>query len=393
MISLSDRPTRASRSTPGLTVQRRQHRGQWIVDTDIGVPIGGDDQDWRGADLADDMAEQREGRVIGPVEIVEHDHDRRSSGERSEQRGHRREQHVLIAITTRRSRGYHARHPNLARRSVRVVRGGTALLTTLAEQQPVVVVLDDLHWADRGHPPAVASHRRPDQCRGTADPGHVSGHRIGVDDPLTSTLAALRREPASNGSAWSACPTSTSCHCWRRPQVMTWAPTALRLARRVARRRRAAIRSSSASCCATSPRQASSPNRTTAAGSRPSISKRPVCPRVSVRSSAPACGASARTAHRVLGAAAVVGRDFDAAVVAGTVDLDADTVVDILEPAMSGWSGGRSGGRVRPVHVHARAGAAHPLPGPADQPACPPAPQDRRDHRNPRRRRHQRPGR
>ena len=41
----------------------------------------------------------------------------------------------------------------------------TALLTTLAEQQPVVVVLDDLHWADRRDPPAVASRRRPDQRR------------------------------------------------------------------------------------------------------------------------------------------------------------------------------------------------------------------------------------
>ena len=70
----------------------------------------------------------------------------------------------------------------------------TALLDHLAEIKSVVIVLDDLHWADRG---SLRLLQHVVTHIGSGRLLIVGTYRdtdIGVDDPLTSTLAALRRE-------------------------------------------------------------------------------------------------------------------------------------------------------------------------------------------------------
>ena len=70
----------------------------------------------------------------------------------------------------------------------------TAMIATLAAARPVMIVLDDLHWADRG----TLQLLRHLTGHATSDALLVLGtYRdtdIGADDPLTATLAALRRE-------------------------------------------------------------------------------------------------------------------------------------------------------------------------------------------------------
>ena len=72
----------------------------------------------------------------------------------------------------------------------------TSLLTAAAEAAPVVLILDDLHWAA---PPSLVLLRQ--LIRSTADAplvvvGTYRHTDIGPDHPLTQTLADLRREPA-----------------------------------------------------------------------------------------------------------------------------------------------------------------------------------------------------
>ena len=52
----------------------------------------------------------------------------------------------------------------------------SALLDVACEPRPVLLVLDDLHWADKVHSPAAPAHRpRPDRGR-APDPGLLPGH-------------------------------------------------------------------------------------------------------------------------------------------------------------------------------------------------------------------------
>ncbi len=71
-----------------------------------------------------------------------------------------------------------------------------ALLTGASRVAPVVLVLDDLHWAP---PPTLLLLRHVLRASTTANVLVIGTYRhtdIGPDDPLTRTLADLRREPA-----------------------------------------------------------------------------------------------------------------------------------------------------------------------------------------------------
>ena len=210
----------------------------------------------------------------------------------------------------------------------------TALLTTLAEQQPVVVVLDDLHWADRGTLLLLRHVVGQISAASLLIVGTYRDTDVGVDDPLTATLAALRREPsvervglvglsdidivslleATAGHDMGADGTRLAHALYNETGGNPFFVG--ELLRHLAETGVIAQQDDGRWVATVDLEAAGLPQ--------------------SVRE---VVGARVRrlggTAHRVLGAAAVVGRDFDAAVVAGTVDLDADTVVDILEPAMA----------------------------------------------------------
>ena len=51
-----------------------------------------------------------------------------------------------------------------------------SVLRTAAEEQPLILVLDDLHWGDRADAVAVAACRTRHRGDAPADPRHLSGH-------------------------------------------------------------------------------------------------------------------------------------------------------------------------------------------------------------------------
>ena len=81
-----------------LAIERGERPGQRTLRADIGVAVGRDDQDRRHAELADEVPEELQAAAVGPVQVVEHDHDRPRRRQRGEQGRDRGEQHVLIAL-------------------------------------------------------------------------------------------------------------------------------------------------------------------------------------------------------------------------------------------------------------------------------------------------------
>ena len=133
-----------------------------------------------------------------------------------------------------------------------------ALVVGPPPTRPLVLVLDDLQWADRADPgPAAARRRRCDRRDGLLVVGTYRDGELGADHPLTDTLAALRRgcrrrtarAPRAGrrrtGRAWSSRSPGRRCP-----------PTARRLrARRAPRDRREPVLRRP-NFCGTSPRRA-----------------------------------------------------------------------------------------------------------------------------------------
>ena len=69
-------------------------------------------------------------------------------------------------------------------------------------------------------------------------------------------------------------------------------------------------------------------------------------------------GPDARTA---LSAAAVIGRDFDLDLLLAVVEFDESRLLDLLEEAVAASLLQESARAGRALHVHPRAGRAHPL--------------------------------
>jgi len=68
------------------------------------------------------------------------------------------------------------------------------LLTTIAERQPLVLVLDDLQWADKGSLLLLRHLTAADQATGVLVLGTYRDTELSRSHPLTETLAALRRQ-------------------------------------------------------------------------------------------------------------------------------------------------------------------------------------------------------
>ena len=83
----------------------------------------------------------------------------------------------------------------------------TALVATLAAERPVVIVLDDLHWADRAS--LQLMRHVVGELRSTALllVGTYRETDLGVGHRLTETLAALRRDIGVERVGWPGCRT------------------------------------------------------------------------------------------------------------------------------------------------------------------------------------------
>ena len=156
-----------------------------------------------------------------------------------------------------------------------------------------------------------------------------------TDHPLADLLAALHREKRRRADRARGASTTTTCshllETRRRPRD---GRTRRRVARRACWPRPRATRSSWPRSCATSPRPARSTRRTTAAGSPTPTCGRSGSRSACARSSAVASPGSARTPNGSSGSAAVIGRDFDIALLAAVAQIDEDTVIDLCDAAV-----------------------------------------------------------
>ena len=60
----------------GLAVERRQRLRQRALARDVGVAVGADDQHAHARELAGDVLQQMQRRLVGPVQVVERDDER-----------------------------------------------------------------------------------------------------------------------------------------------------------------------------------------------------------------------------------------------------------------------------------------------------------------------------
>ena len=209
----------------------------------------------------------------------------------------------------------------------------TTLLTTLAAERALMLVLDDLHWADRGTLLLLRHLAAQTFAARLLIIGTYRETDIGVDDPLTAALAALHRETGierigllglSDLEVLSLLE-ATAGHEMDADGVGLAHALRIETAgnpffvgemlRHLAETGQIVQRDDGRWVATVGLDEVGLPE--------------------SVRA---VVGARVRRlgdeALRVLGAAAVVGREFDATLVAGVVGLDPDTVFEILEPAV-----------------------------------------------------------
>ena len=207
--------------------------------------------------------------------------------------------------------------------------------SAVAEPQPVVVLLDDAHWADAGSVHLlrhVVSHLDPDT--------HILVLVTYRDTDIDRSHPALRRArrsvPRRRRRAHPAARPRRSRACARssRPRAGIRSRRPASSSRIASRPRPTAIRSSSPRCCATSSRPARS-CRSTACGSAPSRRARPASPRACATSSGNGSPGCPDETNDLLRTAAVFGREFDADLVAAVMQVDEDVAVDRLDEAVA----------------------------------------------------------
>jgi len=210
----------------------------------------------------------------------------------------------------------------------------SAMPVHLAQIQPIVLVLDDLHWADRGTLHLLKHVVAQIRAGRLFVVGKYRDTDIGVDDPLTATLAALRRETSVE---------RVDLDRLSDTEILSMLET-------VARHRMDADGVQLAHAL----RDETSGNPFFVGEMLRHLAENGVIAQradgrwvatvdlaavglpQSVRE---VIGARVRhlgdDAHRVLSAAAVAGRDFDVSVAAAASDLDAEMVLEVLESALT----------------------------------------------------------
>jgi class 3 adenylate cyclase len=210
----------------------------------------------------------------------------------------------------------------------------TSILTALATEQPVLIVMDDLHWADRG---TLLLLRHVANQTYAARILIIATYRetdIGVDDPLTAALASLHRETGIERMSLLGLSDDEVLEFLEATAGHEMDADGVGLAH--------ALRLETAG----NPFFVGEMLRHLAETQQivqrddgrwiPAVDLEEVGLPESVRA---VVGARVRRlgeeALRVLGAAAVVGREFDATLVAVVVDVDFEVVCDILENAIT----------------------------------------------------------
>ena len=207
------------------------------------------------------------------------------------------------------------------------------LLHTAAVQRPLVLMLDDLHWADGPtllmlkyllvYPqmPAlvVGTYRSTEVLRGS---------------PLWELLSELQRQPGVDrveltGLELDECVTMAQDRRQRDARPRPASSSCRRSARPPA-----AIRSSSARSSAASRRPAASPQRWSAA-TRPTARRSRSRPACATRSPG-ACTSMGERSEQVLCAAAVIGREFDVELLARMLGSNEEQLIDVLDAGRRG---------------------------------------------------------
>ena len=129
------------------------------------------------------------------------------------------------------------------------------LLARVSALAPVVLVLDDLHWADRPTVQLLRHVVSADAPLRLFVIGTFRDSDVDPDHPLAEALAALHRESGiERHRACAASVTTSSSRCSKRRPGTRWPKRVWPCAMRC-RPRRTAIRSSSVRCCGTWPRR------------------------------------------------------------------------------------------------------------------------------------------
>ena len=207
----------------------------------------------------------------------------------------------------------------------------TALLLELSDDQPVLVVLDDLHWADRDSL-LLLRHVAGNLLTGRVMLlGTYRDTDLSDGNPLDELLAALRRETgvtriALDGLAPRRFGRWCRCRCPTRNRTTTssgCSPT-----------RPAGTRSSSANCCGISRNRGLDLDGILdpslgAGNSSPLTLPQSVREVVTAR-----VDALGEPAVRTLTAAAIIGHEFEVELLTELVDLGPDEVIEVIDTAV-----------------------------------------------------------
>ena len=87
-----------------LAVHLRERAGERVAAVEVGVAVGAEYEDARPADLAPHVREQLQGRRVRPVQVVQHEQQRRALRNAAQEAGHRVEQPELRLLGVGRGR-------------------------------------------------------------------------------------------------------------------------------------------------------------------------------------------------------------------------------------------------------------------------------------------------
>jgi hypothetical protein len=82
----------------GLPDEIHERRRKWLVDVEVDVAIGADDQQWHSREPPHDVEEQLHRRLVRPLQVIDDEEDRRPLGGRREQRRHALEEPVPVGL-------------------------------------------------------------------------------------------------------------------------------------------------------------------------------------------------------------------------------------------------------------------------------------------------------
>ena len=207
------------------------------------------------------------------------------------------------------------------------------LLERVSATAPIVLILDDLHWGDRPSLQLLRHVVGTDVALRLLVIGTYRDSEVGVDHPLTDTLAALHREPGGERLKIRGLDDTELLDLLEATQGQVVGEAGMAL-------RDALVEETGGNpffvgeilrhLVETGAIHRDEDGRLATAGD-PRASNLPVSVREVIMRRIARLGEDAR---RVLSMAAVIGRDFDLALLVRVLDMDEDRLTDVLESAM-----------------------------------------------------------